>query len=517
MAAGVYFNTNPAEWTRVEGLYIAERKNPGLIQGVSLSLPAIAGKCVRGPSAPTKITSIARFLEVFGGRDVANDESFPLYGEVWRAAINKPMGAMVVRRVYASDAAVASFSLETVADGSGTAVLKVSASSPGTWAASGRVKCKVEAPTDGTSGKFNLRVDYLGEQVVYENLDIRTGTDNTLAVVGEDAGNFVTLTKLADGTPVTTGMAGLDSDGFVQLGQVVASFVSVIGTDGTLTSAHYVSGLDDICAFKGVGIALVAEAAPVMATLQAEIVAKAPTLSDRLLLTWSGVHGQAVSTEVTSKTTAITTTSDRIVWCFNSAKMLDPSTALLIDAAPHHWMAAILAQTDVDVHPGCDDTKKANAAISSLRNEALSRADLIALREAGISTLERDDDGFAFHSGVCTDNSATVSSEITTRRQRDFLQLSAAARLKTYVKVPSTKTRRALMVGELEAFCGSLKDDERIVEEFEVLDNVTTEAQAGKGLRKLLWRVRLIGHLLFIVLETDISTTTTVSTATAAA
>lgn len=517
MAAGVYFNTNPAEWTRVEGLYISERKNPGLIQGVSLSLPAIAGKCVRGPSAPMKITSIARFLEVFGGRDVANDETFPLYGEVWRASINKPMGAMVVRRVYASDAAIASIDLETLANGSGTAVLRVAASSPGTWPMGSRLKTKVEAPSGGVSGKFNLRVSYLGEEVVYADLDIRTGTDNLLAVVGEDEGNWVVLTKLADGTPITTGMSGLDSGGFIDVGETVGSFSNVVGTDGTVAAADYVSGLTDINAFKGVGITLVAEASPTHATLQAAIVAQAPTLSDRVQLAWSGIHGQAVATEITSKTTAITTTSDRIIWCYNSAKMLDPSTALLIDSMPHHWMAAILAQTDVDVHPGCDDTKKANASISKLRNESLSRADLIALREAGICALERDDDGFAFHSGVCTDNTATVQSEITTRRQRDFLQLSAAARVKSYVKTPSSVTRRRLMVGEIEAFCGSLMDDERIVEAFEVLDNVTSDAQAGKGLRKILWRVRLIGHLLFIVLETDISTGTTITTIAAAA
>ncbi len=517
MAAGVYFNTNPAEWTRAEGLYISERKSPGLIQGVNLSLPAIAGQCVRGPSTPQKITSVARFLEVYGGRDVANDETFPLYGEVWRAATNKPMGALVVRRVVASDAVTAFISLETVADGTGTAVLKVSASSAGTWPNGSRLKCKVEAPTDGVSGKFNLRVSYLGQEVVYENLDIRSTTDNLLAVVGEDEANWVVLTKLAAGTPVTAGMAGLDSGGFIDVGETVSGFGNAAGTDGTLAASDYVAGLTDINGFKGVGITLVSEASPTMATLHAAIVTQAANLSDRVQLTWAGTHGNAVATEVTAKGTAITTASDRIIWCFNSAKMLDPSTGLKIDAAPHHWMAAILAQTDVDVHPGCDDTKKLNAGITQLRNESLSRPDIIALREAGICALERDDDGFAFHSGVCTDNTATNSSEITTRRQRDFLQLSAATRLKSYVKVQSTVTRRRAMTSELDAFCGELQDAERIVEEFEVLDNVTTDAQAAQGLRKILWRVRLIGHLLFIVLETEIDTGVTISKVVAAA
>lgn len=509
----VFFTTNPAEWTKLEGLYVSERKNPGVIKGVDLSTTGLAGKAVRGPKTPQLMTNTARILEVYGGRSIDDAASSPLYGEMWRALANKPFGPVVMRRIYAADALAASFTFETAAGGAGTNVVRIDASSPGTWANGSRLKVKIEAPSDGVAGKWNLRVSYLGKETVYANLDTRTGTDNLLAVIGEDIGNTIVATKIGDGTPVTVGMAGLDADGFIDIGETVGSFTSVAGSDGTLVSADYLAALADLTAYKGLSQVLIAEASVAHTALNGSIVTQAPTVSDRVFLTWSGIHGQAVATEITSKTTDITTVSDRIVWCFNSAKMLDPATGLKIDAAPHHWMAAILSQWDVDIHPGSEDTMETIAGILELRNETLSRADLISLRNAGICALEKVEDGFKFHSGVCTDNTAVKSSEITTRRSRDFLQLSASSRLKSYVKAKSTVTRRKLMVGELESFSADLKDNERIIEEFEVKDNVTTTTEAAAGLRKILWRVRLIGHLLFLVLETDIGTGVTIEKA----
>jgi hypothetical protein len=507
--ADVFFSTNPADWEQLEGLYISEQKSPGQINGVNLNVIGVAGKAVRGPSAPKLITSMSRFLEVYGGRSVNNDKADPLYGEVWRALVNKPVGRFWVRRVYASDAVAASSILETVAGGGGTVVVKVAASSPGTWANGSRLKIKVEAPTDGVSGKWNLRVSYLGQEIVYENLDTRTGTDNLLAVVGEDDANWVVLTKQGDGTPVTTGMAGLDADGFLDVGETVASFTMVAGTDGTLADTDYNTAITDLAAVKGVAAAFVAEASTDQETLNNTIVGLAPDVADRVFLTWAGTHGQSVSTEVAQVANDITTTSDRIIWCFNSAKILDPATGLKIDSPPHHWMASIISQTDVDVHPGSvEETKGMLAKVLELRNESLQRGDLITLREAGVCALEKLEDGFAFHSGVCTDG-----SEITTRRSRDFLQLSAASRLKGYVKQRNTVTRLATMISELGAFCDELKDDERVIEDFEIITNITSDTEKARGLQKILWRVRLIGHILFLVLETDIATGVTISKA----
>ena len=220
--------------------------------------------------------------------------------------------------------------------------------------------------------------------------------------------------------------------------------------------------------------------------------------------------GTTPSADKADKEAQITTPSDRIVWCYNAAKTLDPETGLKVDQGPHVWMASILSQNDVDIHPGARETTQQTAGISELNNEALTRADLILLRDAGISALEKLPDGFLFRSGVTTTLESGLT-EITRRRSADFLQLSASDRLKTHVKAKNTIERRALMAGELTAFSDELRDQSRIIEEFAVeQESVNTQAQRGQGIEKLLWRVRLIGHILHLVLETEIGTGVTI-------
>jgi hypothetical protein len=160
----------------------------------------------------------------------------------------------------------------------------------------------------------------------------------------------------------------------------------------------------------------------------------------------------------------------------------------------------------VDIHPGGQTTVPQTAGVSSVTNEALTRADLVLLRETGICTLEKLSGQFLFRSGVTT-SLVSGKTEITRRRMADFLQLSAADRLKYYVKSKNTLEVRAQITGELVAFSQSLRDQSRVVEEFEVTqEGVNTELQRSQGIEKVLWRVKLIGHILALVIETEIGT-----------
>lgn len=103
----IFFTTNPAEFTRVEGVYVSERKPPAAIAGVFLGVVCVVGECVRGPvDTMTEITSPARFAEVFGGRDRGSGGS--IMGKVWQSMIGKPFGKLLVVRAAASGAVVAS-------------------------------------------------------------------------------------------------------------------------------------------------------------------------------------------------------------------------------------------------------------------------------------------------------------------------------------------------------------------------------------------------------------------------
>jgi len=520
MCPAPLFTSNPAEFTRLEGLYIQEQNPPGFIRGVSLGTVGMFGRCVRGPvDTPVQITSEARFLEVFGGRSLAADGSGALVGDIWRDLLNKPFGNLIIVRAALSTDVAASFTEEDTDGGGGTAIIRIDASSVGAWG--NNVFFRIEDATDGDALKFNLVIRYHGATVTYENLNTQAGNDNLATVIGDDLGNHVVVTKLADGRPLNTDsntgayLAALDTGavgGFMALGTTVASYTSVLGTTGTLTAADYTGtgrALDQIKEYRGVGAVLCSEAdtEATVDSVNTAMITAAAASSDRLFLLWSGNHADPVATVAAD--VAAFSRNDRVVFCYNSPKTLDPETGTLLEVPPHSWMASILSQTDVDIHPGEEATKAFTAGISELRNESLTREDYVTLREAGIAALERDE-GFLFVSGVVIDLTPG-KTEITRRRSADFLQLSAAGRLKFYVKKKNLAETRRIMGGELVSFSDDLKAQNRIIEEFEVdQESVNTESQRAQGLEFILWRVKLIGHILHLVLKTEIGTGVTI-------
>lgn len=504
----VYFTTNPSEYSQLEGLYVSEREPAGFIRGKDLGTVGLAGKAVRGPTTPQIITSSGQFIDTYGERDYGSGGS--LIGEMWKALLNKPFGTLVCRRVAAADAVKASFTMETDADGSsGVSVLRIDASSVGVWGNS--VAFKIEDATDGDADHFNLTVKWLGKSVTYQNLDVSAANvDNTAAAVGTDETRLVDLVKTSNGRPDNTaGVAEADADGFLYLGTAATGFTVVAGSDGTLVVGDYNSGMNDLAVFPNVAVCLVPEAVTgSAATFHSNLVTLAASVSDRIFLTWAQAHGQSAATEAAQVGTQITTRSDRIVWCYNSPYTLDPKTSGEVQTAPHVWMAAILSQIDVDIHAGAFETVAFLAGITRVTSTSLSRADLKLLRAAGICALERTSDGFQFRSAVTT-SLVAGKTELARRRAADYLQLSASTRLRYYVKRKNTATNRALAAGELTAFSDDLRDRERVVEDYEIDQNsVNNATQRARGEERILWRVKLIGHILALVLETDIATGT---------
>lgn len=503
----VYFTTNPAEFSQLEGLYVSEREPAGFIRGKDLGTVGLAGKAVRGPLTPQIITSSGQFVDTYGERDYGSGGA--LIGEMWKALINKPFGTLVCRRVAASDAVKASFTMEDADTGSGTAILRLDASSVGVWGNS--VGFLIENATDGDVDHFNLTVKWLGKATTYTDLDVSAANvDNTLEKLGSDVTNLVTLTKLANGRPANTaGVAEADADGYLYLGNAATGFTIVAGAEGTLAVGDYNSGMNDLAVFPNIAVCLVPEAVTgSAATFHSNLVTLAASVSDRIFLTWAQAHGNSVATECTQVSTQITTRSDRIVWCFNSPYTVDPKTKAEVQTAPHVWLASILSQIDVDIHAGSFETVAFLAGCSRVTNTSLSRGDLKLLKAAGICALERTEDGFQFRSAITT-SLVSGKTELARRRACDYLQLSAATRLRYYVKRKNTATNRALAAGELTAFSDDLRDRERVVEDYEIDQNsVNNATQRGRGEEHILWRVRLIGHILALVLETDIATGT---------
>ena len=454
------FTSNPSEFTRLEGLYIFEQNPPAFVRGISLGTVGVFGRTTKGPvDEPVLITSEARFLEVFGGRDYGQGGA--LINTVWRSLLNKPFGALYVVRAANSGDLPASFNAEDTDGGAGAEIAKIEASSVGLWGNS--VKFKVEDATDGDSNHWNLTIRYLGADVTYENLDTTTGNDNLVEVIGDNLANNAVVAKLADGRPLNTAAftgafaAALDSDGFMNLGTTVTGFTSVAGTTNALVDADYTGtgrAIDAIKEFKGVSIVYCAEDVEArVTTVNTALVTAAASASDRVFCIWSGDHGDSVSDVITYQGTL--NRSDRIIHCFNSPYTLDTEVGALIQTPPVEWMASILSQTDVDIHPGEEATKSFTAGMAKLTLPAATRNDYVLLREAGIAALERDE-GFVFVSGITTDLTPG-KTEITRRRSADFLQLSAASRLRFFVKKKNLAATRRIMGGEIVAFSQTLK------------------------------------------------------------
>lgn len=482
-----FFTSNDSDIPQLEGLYIKERNPPATISGANLSKVCIVGETIRGPvGRAVDISSEGRFQEVFGFSN-QNDDSGPITNKVWKALLNKPFGALSIVRVAAAGATTATLNLSDVTP---TAIIQVDASSPGAWGHV--VQVAVEDASDGDSNKFNLKAKYLGREFIYRNIDVHTsGVDNTAAVLGDDDSNLIVLTKLTSGRPLNSSYAalGASSDGSV--------------ADSDYTAAN--KGVNVGATAPGCGVVFVAE--NMSDAIKGQIYTLSSTVNDRIFVISANASTTSAASAITD---AASYRSDRIVYAFNHAYTLDPRTATRILTAPDAWMASILSQVDVDVNPGEEAAKQFTQGISKLYKESFQRADYISFKAAGIAALEKDN-GFSFVSGVTT-SLDSGKEQITRRRSADYLQLSAASELKHSVKKKNTLSRRLANKGILESFLGDLKFNERIVEQYSIdVEKLNTPTQRAQGIEKILMRVKLIGHMLELVLETEIGTSVVIT------
>lgn len=609
--ASVFFTTNPAEYTRLEGLYVSERKPPAAITGIFLGIVCIVGECVRGPvDRAIEITSPSRFAEVFGGRDFGSGG--PIIGKIWQSMIGKPFGALRIIRAAAAAAVQAStsflggltassgtilldtktnhgnadtitvddkvnpaitFELDKLGDGViggniqvdistdtsaaqvaarlktaidvkiaagllavtsaintatitltatnlGTAYnlglskvsssslavtpsagtdevkIKIKASSVGAWG--NNVFADVDPASDGVAAHYNVIVDYLGEKITYKNIDTSAANvDNSLAVLGDDDGNWIVIEKIANGRPFNSARAALGA--------------TVAGSDGTVADTDFAAtarALDVSAACKGVGVVYVAER--MSASIKAKLLILQSAASDRLFLACSDAGNTSDSTVKTEAGT--TYKGARLAYAHNWPYYTDPETQTAIQCMPTSTLASILSQTDVQINPGDEDAKVYTSGIVRLTKENYAREDFASFKAAGVCTLDRDD-GFGFVSGILSDG-----SEIADRREIDFLQLSIAGALKHYCKKPNTESRRAAMAGVVHDFLDELQTQERVVEAFQILTGDAagnTKTSRGQNIEKFKIRVRLIGHMNYLVLDTEIGTTVKITAAAA--
>lgn len=495
----VYYSTNPADWTALEGLYVNQLSPEKAITGVSLNRVGFAGYCVRGPVVPQTIPA-SQFAAYYGGRDYGSGGA--VIGKVWAALQNKKFGNITVCRVVDADAGTASHVLQDVTP---TTIATLYANNPGVWAngATGGITYDIADATDGNANHWNLTIYYLGASKTYQNLDTTTGNDNTLDVVGNSINNLIRLVKNDDGRPLN------------------ATGVSLAGgTEGTVDAADYVSALNLIAAFPGVACCLVPETAVDSnnSTINARLVALAPLCPDRVFMGWAGKVNSYLD-EISQKNSQITTKSTNLQWCYNPLSELDPDTGATVTTGPHVAKACILSQTDVSIHAGDEDNLGLTAWITGLSYESLDRDTLILLKQAGISTLQKVEGGFRFGSDVDSTATATNDSQFPDERAKQFLIQSIADNIRHDVRKKATKSKKRAIVEKIKAFLRDDQKAEHVVDSDDVdlgpgylVDDVSVNTATTKARHEhhVLIKVRLIDHLLYIVLDVDIRTGQTI-------
>lgn len=508
------------------GVYIQEREPTPVMRGLMISKTGIAGASVRGPvGRGVEIDSPRRFEEVYGGRDQGAGGA--IVSELWKALQSKPFGRLLVFRVAAAAAVVASFSCETAAAGGGTAVLRIDAANPGIWG--NGVGWRVSAATDGVATSFNLQIRYLGKVTLYENLNINSTSDNLAAKLGSDDANLVVLTKLAAGRPVNSAAAvdGADADGYTLLGQTVTAFTSVAGTDGAIADSDFTGAGKAMELLNAVSNEVAS--CSVVGRSNTATKAKAYALAPTCRSGWTICPDSAAVTRATWITEIGSLRHERVWPIFRHAYIRD-TTDELIAVEPHPFMQSVLSQTDDDVHPGVARNAKFLAGINSLAFPELTQDDIDALDAAGSSVLERRiGPGGQIQWGWAaarTGDLAVNNRQISQRRIKDYLIRGVASRLADDVFEPNTERRRTATKSALDAWLGGLARAERFVDTdeetkqpcFSVVNDLTVNSRNDRkaNLQRTEVRVTTIAEQLVVALGIEAGPDVTIITELAA-
>lgn len=502
MSTDIIFSANPTRQLEVEGLAVDIRKQEGSITGADVNTPGLFDVTLRGPTTPQVVSGLAEFLDLYGGRDAGGGGV--VVNKIWKGMLNRKFAwPMVIQRVYAAAAAKAT---KNAANAVPTDIIKIEATSPGTWANGDTgygITYAITDASNGVSTSFNLEIKYAGNVIIYRNLNTNESSDNTTSVVGSAKTNLVTVTKLADGRPINT----------------VSDVSLASGTDGTVAASDYTAAFDKIAAHPRVRILPIGCDLMVDASghedVNNHVATNASEFPLTTFLTWSGANN-SYSDEITAKAAHIPTGQDNVWHCYNASSTQD-STGTLVETGPHLDMALILSNTDVAIHPGAEETIKILSHIKSVANDTLTRTQLALLRAAGICTLEHVDSGFQFKSVVASSSVGPVGAETSVEgvdvRRRAWLVESAAKSIRHDIKRAATATNRGTIINKLTAFASDDQEAEHVVDEdSEELGAawrfqwVETATERARNIGKLLFRIRMLAYMLVIVMQVDVGT-----------
>lgn len=518
----IRFQSSTSDNFGAPGTYIQTRPVSAPVRGIFRGTTGFVGECVRGPvNRAVFCESYNRFTEIFGERDYGINGG-ALRGQIWWALQQKLFGKFFIVRAAAAAAVAASFTFETAAGGGGTAVLTVAARSVG--AHGNDIGVNIAAASNGVSTAFNLTTRLYKSVLLFENIDISTTNDNTLVVVGSDDATWITLTKVAPGRPSNTVASadGADATGYVKLGQTgVSGFTGVAGADGSIADSDFTVAagpMETMHAVRGCDVKLVTGRSN--SAVKTKIFGLAPTAN----LSWWLICPDSATVTDTTWTTEIAGYRHKAIFpVYNHTYYIDPITTVKTLGEPHTQLAAVLSQTEPDVHPGVSDTATLNQGVVDLQFQLRDdQRDNLDLQGSTFINFDQDTDN---NNVILFGNGRTASltkndSQIDGERSKAFLISGLANRMRGDEKRPNTTLARARRKGAFEGWLIELAKaerfvdrDEKLVPQFEVKNNdeVNTATDRKNGIQRDLVRVALIPKNLYLQLQIEAGTSVTIS------
>jgi hypothetical protein len=468
---GIFRSTDPTTWDDVDGIIINESAPAPNVQGVASNVALLVGTAERGLPQIETIGSTGDLYEKLG------KSSFGIN----LALKNKKFGSLKTLRVVASGAVQA---LKLFEDGTDDIITFKAKQGKGAFG--NNIQVKIEAGSSQGS-KYTIKdttANGVLPQEVYDNVLI------TAASTAFSASSLIEVVVHA-----TTA----EPD--------VAAFTALAtGSDGTVADSDYQAAL---ATAELEGVCNIVFLDSYNSTRNGYLKTHCANTQDRMAI-MAGAEGDSVST-VISDVASLRDTEGRLIFAYNHVQSsVDGSLSY---SSPAHWLASIISQLPPQTDPATVQSAAFMAGATGLKMN-LSRANYIALKDAGICAFENDSDiGIKPKSGVVTQIADSSKVTILRRRMADYLTNSVAKFLKNYQNAVNSKQNRTLVGGAIQSFVktqqilGILPTDADISEGKVTLVDTESQNTSGSiaaGYFKILWRQRIFSSMRYIVLSAEI-------------
>lgn len=468
----IFRTTDPTQYDDVDGIVVDETAPSPNIQGSPANIAIMVAQAQRGDQELVDVGSIGEFHESFG-KSLTHGANIALK--------NKKFGRLRFVRVIASDAVKATLAFQSSTTDRITFTAKY-------YGAYGNL-ITVTIESGSTTGKKYTIKDTNPYAVlpieVYDNLAITAIDSTTFA-------NSKLITAVVNSSAAEPSNA--------------AATVLASGAEGTVADTDYQTALA-LCEVEKAGNFIFLDSYNDVRNGYLKTHAAATT--DKMVI--------MAGAETDSRATAVTDVADkrdtegRIIYAWPWVKTNVNGTDAWV--SPASFYAALLSQIGPHVDPSFTQNAQYLGGISDLKFKP-NRTDYIALKDAGISAFEIDDDfGVVIKSGIVTQIANSSKVTILRRRMADYLTSSVARYLKNYQGAVNSVENRREVKGAIAAF-------DRLQEEAKILpkdsdvktgkaklidtESLNTDNSVALGYFKVKYKRRIFSSMRFIVLIAEI-------------